>query len=349
MRSSIKHIQIIVSLLKGYGIKKIVLSGGTRNIPFSESVIHDPFFECFYHFDERTAAYFALGLAVKSKEIVVLSCTSGTALANYVPAIAEAYYQHVPLLVLSADRRPLLLNQNEDQMINQPGIFDNFIKMSIDLPEAIGPHTRWGCRRLICEGINELTHHNLGPVHINYRIGDEGFKFEEGIIDPDIGIKLIQELNEENVTTLKNELSKYSRIAILCGQSSVLTQKQCDSINNFCDKYNAIAIVDALSNAYQLKCKVNLVNFNRANPRWIENEELLPDLVIQINGRTTFGVNGKLRAKISKFDFWLINNSGFISDLFKKLDKVIECKFEDFFNKVSLKDKQVKSTNKYFK
>ena len=183
---------------------------------------------CFRNSDD---CFYSLGTSDKSKEIVVLSCTSGTALANYVPAIAEAYYQHVPLLVLSADRRPLLLNQNEDQMINQPGIFDNFIKMSIDLPEAIGPHTRWGCRRLICEGINELTHHNLGPVHINYRIGDEGFKFEEGIIDPDIGIKLIQELNEENVTTLKNELSKYSRIAILCGQSSVLTQKQCDSIN----------------------------------------------------------------------------------------------------------------------
>ncbi len=336
MISVLKHIQITIALLKGYGIRKIVISGGNRNIPFSESIVHDSFFECFYHADERTAAYFALGLATKSKETVVLSCTSGTALANYVPAIAEAFYQHVPLLVISADRRPLLLNQNEDQMINQVGIFSNFIKKTVDLPEVHGPHTRWGCRRLVCEAINEVKHHIPGPVHINYRVGDESFKFEEGtLVEPDLGIRLIDGSNDIEIDNLVLELKKYKKIAILCGQSSKLSDSECDSIDLFCERFNAVAIVDGLSNANKLKYKVNIVNFNRAKPRWTENIDIFPDLVIQINGRTTFGVNGRFRANASRFDFWLVNNDGSISDLFRKINKVIECNYQVLFNKLS--------------
>lgn len=337
MISSVKSIQIIVGLLKGYNIKKIVFSGGTRNIPLMESIIHDEFFECFYHADERTASYIGLGLAVKSNEIVALSCTSGTALANYCSAIAEAYYQHVPLLVLSADRRPYLLNQNEDQMINQPNIFANFIKKSVDLPEAAGPLTSWTCRRLVCEAINELRHGVDGPVQINYRIGDENFKFDSALtVMPDYGIKLYQDLSKSTVLNLYNELQKYKRIVVLCGQSTVHTKEFREQLDLFCSKFNAVAIYDALSNiGDKLNYGLNIAAFNRAKPSWKNDEDLFPDLVIHIDGRTTFGVNGSFKSKKNSFAYWYVNKSGEVSDFFRNLSKVIQGDATVFFKSIN--------------
>ena len=111
MYTSLKSYQVIISLLKQYNIKHLVLSAGTRNIPFVQSVENDPFFKCYSVVDERSAAYMAIGLSTRLNEPVVISCTSSTATCNYFPAIAEAFHQNIPLVVLTSDRNPALLGQ----------------------------------------------------------------------------------------------------------------------------------------------------------------------------------------------------------------------------------------------
>lgn len=109
MYTELKSYQIIIALLKKYGIRHCVLSAGSRNVPFVHSVEEDPYFKCYSVVDERSAGYFALGLAQELNEPVVISCTSSTATCNYWPPVAEAFYQGVPLLVLTSDRDPLCL------------------------------------------------------------------------------------------------------------------------------------------------------------------------------------------------------------------------------------------------
>ncbi|MDP5074994.1 MAG: thiamine pyrophosphate-binding protein, partial [Flavobacteriales bacterium] len=109
--SSKKVVSYILGALKSAGITDVVLTPGSRNAPFSISIANTPFFETYSIVDERSAAFFALGLSQQSKNPTVLICTSGTALLNYAPAIAEAYYQRIPLLVISADRPEELIDR----------------------------------------------------------------------------------------------------------------------------------------------------------------------------------------------------------------------------------------------
>ena len=113
MYSDNKTIQILISLLKEFGVSQAVLSAGTRNVPFVHSVEKDDYFNCHSVVDERSAAYFAIGLALEYNEPVLISCTSGTASANYTSAICEAYEQHIPLVVLTSDRNQYFLGHLE--------------------------------------------------------------------------------------------------------------------------------------------------------------------------------------------------------------------------------------------
>lgn len=133
MYTELKSYQIIIALLKEYGIRHLVLSAGSRNVPFVHSVEEDPYFTCYSVVDERSAGYFALGLAQELGEPVVISCTSSTATCNYWPPVAEAFYQDVPLVVLTSDRNPAMLGQWEDQMIDQVGMYDRHVRKSVNL------------------------------------------------------------------------------------------------------------------------------------------------------------------------------------------------------------------------
>lgn len=96
--------QTVILLFKSKGIKHVVISPGSRNAPLTIGFTNDPFFFCYSIVDERCAAFFALGMAQKLQEPVGILCTSGSACLNYYPAVAEAYYSNVPLIILTADR-----------------------------------------------------------------------------------------------------------------------------------------------------------------------------------------------------------------------------------------------------
>ncbi len=135
--SSIPLAQLVVKHCKAKEVKNIVISPGSRNAPLIIGFTEDPYFSCFSIVDERSAAFFALGIAQKTKEPVAVVCTSGSALLNYYPAVAEAFYSEIPLVVLSADRPPYKIDVGDGQTIRQDHVFHRHIGYSANLKQDI--------------------------------------------------------------------------------------------------------------------------------------------------------------------------------------------------------------------
>ena len=216
--SSKKVVSYILGALKSAGITDVVLTPGSRNAPFSISIANTPFFETYSIVDERSAAFFALGLSQQSKKPTVLICTSGTALLNYAPAIAEAYYQRIPLLVISADRPEEWIDRGEGQSIRQNNVFQNYADFSASLiaDEKEGAFQNEG----IIQKTIEYLISNSGPVHLNVPFQEPLYELIECEELPSFQF----ELKENSVDVLKEigqslELLKQAeRIMVLVGQ-----------------------------------------------------------------------------------------------------------------------------------
>lgn len=212
--SSIPLAQTVIAHCKAKGIKNIIISPGSRNAPLIIGFTENSYFQCFSVVDERSAAFFALGIAQQIREPVAVVCTSGSALLNYYPAIAEAFYSDIPLIVLSADRPLYKIDVGDGQTIRQDNVFARHIGYSANLKQDITHATdrieRYNPEMILDKGVlatqkhvqnyndNELnkafnTALNTGlPVHVN-------IPFEE---------PLYNRLAEENVTPeiVKTEL-----------------------------------------------------------------------------------------------------------------------------------------------
>ena len=128
-----ENAQLIIAACKAYGIQDIIISPGSRNAPLTISFAEDDYFNTRVVVDERSAAFIALGIAQKKQKPVLITCTSGSASLNYAPAIAEAYYQNIPLIVATADRPEEWIGQGEGQCINQPNVYVNYCDKNVHL------------------------------------------------------------------------------------------------------------------------------------------------------------------------------------------------------------------------
>lgn len=204
--------QTIVQLCKAKGIKHIVISPGSRNAPLTIGFTNNKYFKCYSIVDERSAAFFAMGIAQKLQEPTAVVCTSGSALLNYYPAVAEAFYSNIPLVVLSADRPKHLVGIGDGQTINQKEVFKNHILYSANLKlDLRGEKNRSGkeelpifqnmenkLERLIGlqkdiqnyneEEINKAINFSKikkGPVHINIPLDEPLYEVvEKPLVDP---------------------------------------------------------------------------------------------------------------------------------------------------------------------
>ncbi len=157
----------LARLCAAKGARHAVISPGSRNAPLVISFSKHPDIQCLQVIDERSAAFFAMGMAQQLHEPVVLICTSGSAVLNYGPAIAEAFYQRIPLLVISADRPEEWIDQGEGQTIRQRDVLAPHLKKSVQLPRNADALSRWHCGRLINEAIDATLLPVPGPVQVN--------------------------------------------------------------------------------------------------------------------------------------------------------------------------------------
>lgn len=332
MYTNIKTYQIIIALLKKYGIKHLVLSAGSRNVPFVHSVEEDDFFTCYSVVDERSAAYFAMGLSQQIHQPVLISCTASTASSNYWPAVGEAFYQGVPIIILTSDRNPTRLHQWEDQMIDQVGMFDRHVKKSVNLP-IINDEDDWlYCQRLVNEALLELDHNGTGPVHINVPTKNYNMSFDT-IKLPDVRkIERIQVLSPKSIwEQARKDLASCKRILVTCGQQSFIDAEFNALLSAFFRKYDCVISTEHMSNVV---CEGSIKTSVCFETRYLSPKlfaEFCPDIVISYGYNISQGLKQQLLSYKGVFKHWSLQPDGHVVDMYNSLTNIFECPPSYFF------------------
>lgn len=345
MYSDLKNVQILIALLKEYNIHRIVLSPGGRNVPFVHSVENDPDFTCYSIVDERSAGFFALGIIQKTHEPVAICCTSATAVCNYMSAVNEAFYQKLPLVVLTADRNGYYLNQNEDQMIPQTAIFRDVCKKEVSLPIVKDELDEWYCGRLVNEALSELVHHAVGPVHINFLIEKVGAGYNTPSLPPVNKIERIMEKNLEAWKAAREQLYG-KKILLIYGQHLSKQSNIEELLNRFALQYNCVIAADHLANIH---CEKQFNTFLISNTNAFESlNEILPDIVITMGENYVSEIRNWLKRNVGKFVHWRVNEDGGFADQFHNLKYVFECTDEEFIDKMLPVNEGIQDINTYY-
>ena len=236
-----KNVQIIISLMKAHGIKRVVASPGSTNVCLVYSLQNDSYFEIFSSVDERSAAYMACGIAAESGEPVAITCTEATASRNYLPGLTEAFYRKLPVLAITATNESTHVGQNYPQMIDRSVLPKDVAKKSIHIPilEDNAKKMR-GYINLINDAMTELTRHGCGPVHIEY----------ETRYSSDYSVQELPEVNVTHRITIDENfpILPEGDIAIYVGAHKRWSDKLIDAVDSFCEKYNAIVLCDHIAN-----------------------------------------------------------------------------------------------------
>lgn len=319
--STEKNIQIVVALLKSHGIKKIIVSPGGTNVSFVASIQHDVFFEIYSCIDERSAAYMACGLAAETNEIVALSCTGATASRNYMPALTEAYYRHLPILAITSHCGEDWLNHLRPQQIDRKtGPTDvfvgrymaNFVKDERDFR---------ACEIEVNRAILDLCKKTGGPVLLNLYTNFEP-KFDCKELPP---VRVIKRITEAG---LFPSISPYDKIVVFIGSHKHFTENEEQALNGFCRANNAVAICDHTS-GYKGEYGVNM------SLSFVQQEYESPfkqvDLLIHIGEVSGDYYSSRVQAK----NVWRVSVDGEIRDTFGTLKYVFETEERVFFQHYS--------------
>ncbi len=211
----------LARLCAAKGIKHVVISPGSRSAPLVIAFNAQEGIECLQVIDERSAAFFALGMAQQLHAPVALICTSGSAVLNYGPAIAEAFYQRIPLLVITADRPEEWVDQGEGQAIRQHGVLALHMKRSVQLPRITSDElAQWHCGRLINEAIDSTVLPVPGPVHVNVPFAEPLYNTTEIAGSSRFIAPVMTEsfILPEHARWLIGQLSACKKVMVLAGQ-----------------------------------------------------------------------------------------------------------------------------------
>ena len=279
--------QSITDLCFKKNIKNIVISPGSRNAPLTLGFNLNPYFKTYSVVDERAAAFFALGIAQQVKFPVVLVCTSGSALLNYYPAISEAYYSNIPLVILSADRPERLLNIGDGQTINQKNVFDKNIGYSENLNQNDNYYLNlFGLRDNNQDKINKALNFSIEkqtPVHINIPFSEPLYEITNSLSVNTINkLPGLNNQNIKNISSFRNKWQNSIKKIILIGVSSpeILCKK---SIDLLASDSSLLVLTENTSNVYHPSfCnKIDQLIAPLTNK---ELKEFRPEILITIGG-----------------------------------------------------------------
>ncbi|BDZ84434.1 2-succinyl-5-enolpyruvyl-6-hydroxy-3-cyclohexene- 1-carboxylate synthase [Claveliimonas bilis] len=345
MYSDVKNVRILVALLKKHGIRTAILSSGTCSIPVIHSMEIDSFFDCYSDIDERSAVFFAIGIAQMKREPVAVVCTSGTATCNYLPGVCEAMKQNIPIVIITCDKDQNTLGHLTIQKINQHNMYASNCKYSVCIPPIKDEKDDWAVETMISQALLELDHNGKGPVHINiYTDGDKKTFNTPGLPQ----VKNIKRLGYsqllEKKHVLQTTLRTSSKILVVTGQISTLTETCVASIESFCKKYGAVWSAEYVANTHSY-CSLNTYKVFEQITLNEFKRSLCPDIVISMGENfASYGIKSML--KLTHFSHWLINPSGRIVDAWNSIDNIFECEIQDFFDVMnSIPD--VEQTTKY--
>ena len=294
MYSNKENVNILTSLLVAHGIRHAVCCPGSRNSPIVHNLNECPDITCYPVTDERSAGFYALGMSQCLKKPVVVCVTSGTALLNLAPAVAEAYYQHIPLIVISADRPQAWIDQLDGQTLPQPDALGRFVSKAVSLPEVISSppesggvrgglnEQHWFCNRLVNEALLEKH----APVHINVPISEPLFDYNVAELPVERKIELLPAgISNQTLSHVCRMFMQSKRPLLIAGQP----------MNPGYDE--AVCLIG-------------------------DDESYVPDLVVYIGGSI---VSKRLKRFLRKAkETWVVNATGEVTDTFMNLTRVIQ-------------------------
>ncbi|MFY0714241.1 2-succinyl-5-enolpyruvyl-6-hydroxy-3-cyclohexene-1-carboxylate synthase [Seonamhaeicola sp. NFXS20] len=366
--------QTVIQLCKAKGIKHIIISPGSRNAPLTIGFSNNPYFKCYSVVDERSAAFFALGIAQQLQEPTAVVCTSGSALLNYYPAVAEAFYSHIPLVVISADRPKHLIGVGDGQTINQANIYDNHILYSANLKldlkddeneaaEALPifknlenkVETLLGLKQSIQEfnetEINKainVAKQKSGPVHINVPFNEPLYNMvEELSVNPKvISVKeKHSQIDDAVLNNCINDWNKAKRKMILVGvkQPNQIEQQWLEVLA----KDDAVVVFTETTSNIHHEAFFPSIDKIIAPLHESEFKELQPDILLTFGGLI---VSKKIKAFLRTYkpkQHWHIGTKT-ANNTFFSLNRVIETHPNYFLSKLLSQTKCVSSKYKPF-
>ena len=310
-----ENINILCAVMLGHGITRAVVCPGSRNAPIVHNLNECPQVTCYPVTDERSAGFFALGMAEQTGEPVVVCVTSGTALLDLAPAVADALHRHLPLVVVSADRPMAHIGQQMGQTIDQPGALSRFTLKDVNLMEPHDDLTRWHCNRMANEAM--IAAKQGGPVHINVPYDEPLFNFtvaslpqeriiQAGAIFPD----------EMAVFESLKPVKSAGKPMLVIGQmpQGVATRECLDAIKPH------IAVL-----AESLGADDGGVPFDELLPVIDQDTDYHPDFIIYMGGTL---VSKRIKAYLRRLEnvpMIQVSKDGEIHDTFGHLTQVIRC------------------------
>ena len=322
-----ENINILTSLLVSYGVRHIVVCPGSRNAPLVHNFDVSPDITTHAVTDERSAAFFALGLRLRLRQPVAVCVTSGSALLNTMPGAAEATYQHEGIIIISADRPQAWIGQLDGQTMPQHGALGTFASPSVSLPEPHNDTERWLCRRLICEAMIANTCPPFPSVHINVPVSEPLFGFSTPCLPeiPPVGIANLDDQNGRE--TLRRILKGKRRLMVISGQTyddsaaGLLMDKAsgCVFVAEWLSPYGRVRHIDEI---LRTTCAEELDNMR-------------PDCIVYIGGHT---VSKRLRHYMRSLDsrtmFITVSDDGMLHDVSQHTTLVVKATAGDFIRMI---------------
>jgi 2-succinyl-5-enolpyruvyl-6-hydroxy-3-cyclohexene-1-carboxylate synthase len=324
----------LVEILSKKGVKNAIISPGSRNAPLTIALVRHPEIETKSISDERSAAFIALGMAQNLKQPVALCCTSGSAAYNYAPAVAEAFFQEIPLIILTADRPKEWIHQHDGQTIYQTDIFGKHVKESFEIgADYSHPDAIWHIERTINHAINLAKSYPQGPVHINIPLREPFYPSENEEIVFGNQSRVIEVLETERTLSKEswNELltrfQDFDNILIAGGQGEK-NEELATILAKLQEEFQVVCIGDSISNlGFEAISKHDIF----LKP---ENENLRPELLITF-GKSFIskGLKTFLRKNKAK-EHWHLQLGEHLIDTFQSLTKIIPITPLTFFTKL---------------
>lgn len=309
--------QIVLSLLKAHGIRKVIASPGTTNISLVGSMQIDPFFQIYSSVDERSAAYMACGLAYESGEPVVITCTEATASRNYLPGLTEAHYRKLPVLAITGNHGAHKAGHLKSQVIDRSQAPVDTVMESVNVEKIHDKEDEWETIVNVNKALLALTHNGGGPAHINLQFSCNTYETKE--------LPSARVIRRVVDTKDMPELPK-GKIAIFVGSHKPLSEELATAIDAFCETHNAAVICDKTS-SYNGKYRVDyaLVSCQQYYDAPTNHADLIIHIG-EVSGETY--TQGKLKAKST----WRVSEDGEVRDTFRTLKYVFQMEELDFFS-----------------
>ncbi|MCA8831096.1 2-succinyl-5-enolpyruvyl-6-hydroxy-3-cyclohexene-1-carboxylic-acid synthase [Hymenobacter pini] len=342
--SSLQAVHNIPEICARLGVTDVVLSPGSRCAPLTIAFARHPEIQVRTVPDERAAAFIGLGLAQAQRRAVALVCTSGTAGLNYAPAVAEAYFQQIPLLIFTADRPPEWIDQLDGQTIRQADLYGAHAKGSFTFPaDTTHPDAHWHAARIVSEAVGLAEQFPAGPVQINVPLREpfypkqgEELRFEPVRVTRELPGRPV--LPTAQLQELREAIRSASRVLVVAGQHRYDADLLL-AVRQFAATYQVPVVGDLIANLHlpaaagydQRNSPLGRQDVFMAVPEAGLKEALKPELLITF-GQSLISKALKLYLRNAKpAQHWHIQPAGAVADTFQSLTNIVRMEPADFF------------------